>query len=165
MAYEGKAKSLSRTYSQSLSLSFTVKFVSSFGFRNKWFFFFLLNELSYLGMDDKFRRCRVGYEHALLLPCGTPVLMNLQTLTQLISQHLDTNSLRPCLQLAVFTVFCSGTFAFQCLFMLSWHVLVNSIFWAIRFILWDVLVFLLVIWSRSPPLPPPPCISQDDLLI
>lgn len=34
-------------------------------------FFFLLNELSYLGMDDGFRRYRVGYEHALLLPCGT----------------------------------------------------------------------------------------------
>lgn len=57
------------------------------------FFFFFLNELSYLGMDDGFRRYRVGYEHALLLPCGTPVLMNLQTLTQLLSQHLDTNSL------------------------------------------------------------------------
>lgn len=52
----------------------------------------LLNELSYLGMDDGFMGYREGYEHALLLPYGTPVLRNVQTLTQLLSQHLVTNS-------------------------------------------------------------------------
>lgn len=36
-----------------------------------------------------------GYVTSMLcfFPMGPPVLMNLQTLTQLLSQHLDANSL------------------------------------------------------------------------
>lgn len=40
MAYPGKAKSLSRTHSQPLSLSFTVKFVASFGVWKQMIIFF-----------------------------------------------------------------------------------------------------------------------------
>lgn len=121
MAYQGKAKSLSRTHSQPLSLFHCQICCLIWGLETNDFFFFLLNELSYLGMDDGFRRYRVGYEHALLLPCGTPVLMNLQTLTQLLSQHLDrklpvTMSPTCCIHCILFRNLC-----FQCLFMLSWH--------------------------------------------
>jgi len=88
-----KKEPIKDTQPASLSLFHCQICCLVWGLETNDFLFFLLNELSYLGMDDGFRRYRVGYEHALLLPCGTPVLLYLQTLTQLLSQHLDTNSL------------------------------------------------------------------------